>query len=60
MKLSVIQEGRLSDPYLHRSSTKSDLKSVFSIKGTMCSVVMCARVFDGKAENREGKGRLGM
>lgn len=52
MKFSLTQEGRLSSCYLHESSTKSGLKSVFSIKGTLCSVVMCTCVFDGKAEKR--------
>lgn len=53
VKLSVIREGKLNDHCSHRSSTKSD-KSVFRIKDTLNSVVMCVCVcvFEGKAEKR--------
>lgn len=57
MKLSVIQEDKLNSHRSHTLSTKSD-KGVFSMKGTLHSVVTCICGFEGKPEKR-GERRVG-
>lgn len=59
VKLSVIEEGKPKDHCSQRLSAKSD-KSVFSIKGTLYSVVTCICISEGKTgKRRERTGDVG-